>query len=237
MEKELTDLFNERRYHDLSLEEKEQLTDLCASEEEFEQMRQVFSAIQMSKNETFHPKKETKDSLDELFASVHAPQRKVFWMQTAWLLVYPEDKPFIRKPLVQFAAIGILLLLTVPFLLQDNLVDQKTYTSKVEKNQKSSVNVTTKSSAISDSINDSAPKNKVTNTAAQPIVSSVLTEQQAHVPEQSSDAIFYEVDRSSVPVPVSGFDHPDGEFNGVAAAFSFSVQEQIGVLDLITATF
>lgn len=235
MEKELTDLFNEKRYNDLSLDEKEQLTDLCASEEEFEQMRQVFSAIQMSKNESFHPKKETKNSLDELFASVHAPQRKVFWMQTAWLLVYPEDKPFIRKPLVQFAALGILLLLTVPFLLQDNLVDQKSYTSKVEKNQKSSIIAPTETSSVSDSVVKSAPINTLNNRTTQSSETSTLTEQLAQVSATSSDAVFYEAAWSSTAV--TGFDHPDGEFKGVAAAFSCSALDQPGVLDLIIATF
>jgi hypothetical protein len=235
MEKELTDLFSEKRYNDLSLDEKEQLTDLCASEEEFEQMRQVFSAIQMSKDETFHPKKETKDSLDELFASVHAPQRKVFWMQTAWLLVYPEDKPFIRKPLVQFAALGILLLLTVPFLLQDNLVDQKSYTAKVGENQKSAVTKPTESSAISDSVVESSPTNTVNNRASQPVLSTTLIEQNGQVSWPSNDAFFDEVARTSTAV--TEFDHPDGEFKGVAAAFSCSALDQPGVLDLITATF
>lgn len=235
MEKEITDLFNEKRYNDLSLDEKEQLTDLCASEEEFEQMRQVFSAIQMSKNESFHPKKETKNSLDELFASVHATQRKVFWMQTAWLLVYPEDKPFIRKPLVQFAALGILLLLTVPFLLQNRLVDQKSYTSKVEKNQKSSIIAPTETSSVSDSVVGSAPTNTVNNRVSQPVLASTLIEQIGQVSGQSNNAFFDDVARALTAV--TEFDHPDGEFKGVAAAFSCSALDQPGVLDLITATF
>lgn len=231
MEKELTDLFIEKRYHELSSEEKDQLSDLCSSEEEFEQMRNVFTGIHMLKTEAFQTNNETKQSLDSLFASVHSPQQKNRWLASAWILIYPEDKPFVRKPLVQMAAIGLIVLLTVPFLLQDKIVDQKVVTAKTEsKESKKDKAQSSSESGKGSSVLPTGSNVQSGNLVAQTIVQTRGVEDQTPISDQ---LVAYEM-----PMPQAGsMAHPDGEFTGVTATFSFSVQQEPGILDLITAAF
>ncbi len=231
MEKELTDLFIEKRYHELSGDEKDQLSDLCSSEEEFEQMRNVFTGIHMVKTEAFQTKKETKESLDALFSSVHAPQRNIHWLTSAWILIYPENKPFVRKPLVQMAAIGLIVLLTVPFLIQDKIVDQKVITAELEpKESVQGTSVTPTESATGSTALSSGVDSRSQNPVARTYVSTRGAEDYTLV----ADQLF----ASEMAVGQAGATaHPDGEFIGVEATFSCSAQQQPGVLDLITAVF
>lgn len=228
MEKELTDLFIEKRYHELSGDERDQLSDLCTSEEEFEQMRNVFTGIQMMKTEAFQTKKETKESLDALFSSVHAPQQKIHWLTSAWILIYPEEKPFVRKPLIQMAAIGLIVLLTVPFLIQDKMVDQKVITAELE--PKESVQGTPELPAES-ATGTSASSSDVDNRQKNPVA-------RTYVSTRSEEDNTLVLDHLVAAEMLAGaVSHPDGEFIGVEATFSCSAQQQPGVLDLITAAF
>jgi hypothetical protein len=232
MEKELTDLFIEKRYHELSDGEKEQVNELCASEEEFEQMRHVFLGVQLLKNEQFQAKHETKESLDGLFAAVHAPQKKVFWMHSAWLLIYPEDKAFVRKPLVQMAAVALVMLLTVPFLNREKLVDEPLYTSKVEKITRSNSTKTDTTEPTNTAVRPGTQTDS--RIPAIPTPAGVVDASDLTASYRIGELSAERIETSSV---LLDFDHPDGEFKGVTATFSCSAQQQPDVFDLITAAF
>lgn len=105
-------------FHDLSSSEKRQIEDICASEEEFLQMKHFFFAVENYAQETANfdpPSESTKERLDSLFYQTY--QRKgVLWYNSLWVTIYAPEKKIHQKPLVRVAALLVLSLSVLPFV-------------------------------------------------------------------------------------------------------------------------
>jgi hypothetical protein len=106
------------------------VSELCSNEEEFIHMKQVFSQMSGFTEETITPKAETKESLDALFAQTY-PRATPVWYSSILAVIVPKEKPIYRQPLMQLAAVALLLLLVVPLFNQD-LVLQEPRMAKLE---------------------------------------------------------------------------------------------------------
>lgn len=138
MEKELEQLIINNEYYALNAEEKASLAEWCANEDEFLQLKQVFLHLEgLIADNTFIPKRETKQSLDELFAAKHQKSNRVIWLNGLGAVVYSKEKPLYQRPLAYAAAIGIIALLSAPFLF-DNTDTAKPVLAEVQKEQQKS---------------------------------------------------------------------------------------------------
>lgn len=112
MEKELEHIIIQKAFEELTSTEKEQLKEWCSTEEEFNQLKMLYSEIELINSEnSLKTKASTKKSLDELFEKTHS---KGVWYSAPIKTLYPQDKSFIRRPLVQIAAVLALLFLAYP---------------------------------------------------------------------------------------------------------------------------
>ncbi len=126
MEKELKDILLHRSYETLTPTERTKYTEWFADEVEFEQLKMtVLGAEMFRRNERVQPRPETKQRLDALFAEKHASKKVPFWYNGALAVLYPENKPFYRRPLIQVAAMLVVVLLTIPFLTTVDRQEQR----------------------------------------------------------------------------------------------------------------
>ena len=133
MEKELIDLIAEKNFDQLNTTDRAALGDWCTSEEEFQQMKDLFFGLEVLKNEArIEPRQETKKSLDDIFAATHADPKTILWYNTVWFIVYPKEKIFIRRPLIQMAAALVLLVLISPLFFQTEIISNKAQYAKNE---------------------------------------------------------------------------------------------------------
>lgn len=252
MEKEIADLLRDKSFHELNADERSQLTDLCESEEEFEQMRNLFIGIEAIKTEEFKPRKETKASLDAIFAT-QSKQRSVIWYNSLLVMLYPQDKPIQRRPIIQIAAAVVLVLLMVPFLTNDKIVQQSNQVAKVEKKQESQNDL--KSAVDNNDLTVSNESLKVEDSdifAAGKIVETSVADEIVNTEDVifSSEVSLAEAELKDDEVAVAApsakaeasttaiaFDHPDGIFTGTVISYSKTVKQQPAVLDLLTAAF
>jgi len=125
MEKELVNTILEKEFNELSSNERVALNDYCTSEEEFEQLKMVFLSVEsLKKSETVQPRVETKNSLDDIFAQKHGHKPRAIWYNSALVVLYPTEKTFVKRPLVQIAAVALLLLLAYPLVNSTKIQDQ-----------------------------------------------------------------------------------------------------------------
>jgi hypothetical protein len=137
MEKELEQLILNNEYYMLNAEEKASLAEWCANEDEFLQLKQVFMQLEgLTTANTFVPKRETKQSLDDLFAAKHQKSNRVIWLNGLGSVLYSKEKPLYQRPMAYAAAIGIIALLTTPFLFDNTPTKKPALAEAQEKQQK-----------------------------------------------------------------------------------------------------
>jgi hypothetical protein len=212
MEKDLVDIIMEKSYIELSANEKAELGEFCSSESEYNQMKDVFHGVEGMQFETFTPKKETKESLDSLFDSSF-PKVAPIWYMSILATIVPKEKVVYRQPLVQIAAIGLLIFLAYPFFNSD-VTDEVPQFSEIESPKSSTPEV-----------------NKIVGTEpAQPL-------EVVDVVVPSEPILVAAV----VPEPVLAavvVGHSDGVWDpATEMAFSQPASESPEMLDLLTATF
>lgn len=249
MEKELEQLVRNKHYFELTPNEKLSLREWCATEDEFLQLKQVFEHIEGLKvSNTFSPKRETKQSLDDLFAAKHNKNTRVIWLNSIGVALYPKDKPFFQRPLAYAAAIGIVALIATPFLF-DNTLPAKPSLAQVEKNESTPTsNSKTTSSKSSETpplqveevttyreSNEAMPSNLESISSASAEIA--VIESIAPV-----EVILSETATLSRKVADESWSHSDGIFKASDmekdnATASSPVSEHPSVLDLLTATF
>jgi hypothetical protein len=78
------------------------------------------------------PRAETKESLDHLFAQKH-PKAAPIWYNAPLAVIAPKDKPIYRQPLVQAAAVGLLIFLAYPFVKSNVMTEDTTQVAVLEK--------------------------------------------------------------------------------------------------------
>ena len=237
MEKDLLDIVKDKEYFELSSSELDQLTDVCSSEEEFLQMKHVCAKMDALTKESFETKPATKASLDALFSSTY-PKASPIWYSGLLTKVAPKNKPIYRQPLMQLAAVALLLLLVVP-MFNSGIVgpNNKIAQADIAKEDESKVEV------IGDKVEaDIFKENKPAQSDFEAQSDNLLKKQETiFVAELNDEVDFIESEMtvfSDVEEVVSM--HPDGVFIGapeLEVETSMSAVESSDLLDLLTATF
>ncbi len=169
MEKELEHIIIQKAFEELTSNEKEQLKEWCSTEEEFNQLKMLYSEIELMNSEnSLKTKASTKRNLDELFEKTHS--KGIWYSNSPIKTLYPQDKIFIRRPLVQIAALLALLFLAYP-LFNDKL-------SEIQPKQMAELNkaefpeIKVKKKEIQSELQKGIPQNEIS--LVPPIVSDEL---------------------------------------------------------------
>ena len=117
MEKKIQDIIENNTFEQLSDQTLLELKDWCTTRDEFNQLKHLFETLStIQQKEALAPKKQTKESLDALFMKKHSMGKSASLSNSILRTIYPIDKEFYRRPLVQLAALIVIVLLVVPFL-------------------------------------------------------------------------------------------------------------------------
>ncbi len=110
----------EKKFYSLSEEEQKLLSDYVETEEQFEQLKRIIS-LKSSQWKMEKPvlSNTTKKKLDMRFNQVYQSNRMV-WLNSFWLLIWPENRPFLYRPLVAFASLTLIVLTVTFFPSLDN---------------------------------------------------------------------------------------------------------------------
>ncbi|MFN5912690.1 MAG: hypothetical protein ACK45H_15210 [Bacteroidota bacterium] len=240
MEKEMKELLDHEHYADLNAAEKAQLVELCADEEDFANLKELFSGIEKTRTEVFTPSARSKESLDELFERTYGKKNRILWYNSVFTVLYPSERPVYRRPLVQIAAALLIVLLTIPLLNRVDVGNNKTVLAKqttVKENEQVVPEIQDKTEVKNVPVVEPSP-------AEQTLKNSVIEENKEsyETVETASLTIASDFSSSSGAAPTaamveSAFDHPDGIFTGTSANFSRSARKQLQALDLLTPTF
>jgi hypothetical protein len=239
MEKELVNTVLEKEFNELSSNERIALNDYCTSEEEFEQLKMVFLSVEsLKKSETIQPRVETKNSLDDIFAQKHGHKPRAIWYNSALVVLYPTEKAFVKRPLVQIAAVALLLLLAYPLVNSTKIQDQsETQLAEVKVEKENVKPKTTKTSSP-----------EVTSTLVEPAIEPTVQTRTVEMdalsedmmiaaPEMSFEEYRSEPEAVYAAVPAIA-ERPDGIYAGSSTVtFSQPASAQPQVFDLLTTTF
>ncbi len=117
MEKKIQDIIENNTFDQLSEQRLLELKDWCTTRDEFNQLKHLFETLStIQQKEALAPKKQTKESLDALFMKKHSMGKSASLSNSILRTIYPIDKEFYKRPLVQLAALVVIVLLVVPFL-------------------------------------------------------------------------------------------------------------------------
>jgi len=247
--KDVFDIIAERNFNQLSKDEFDLVSEVCADEDEFMQMKLVLAEVNaMNQFDDVEPSPKVKASLDDIFAAQTFPKTAPIWYNKLWISVYPKDKKLYQRPLIQVAAVLLLIVGILPMVLNSNIQNQEQM-AKLE-TPKELQTVDSKSvekKRIQPSLEDESTLENLSNLSAQE--KDVTLEDRSKV----SDVFSLENDNSrdkslswteDLAPLASKFEsksmHPDGVFAGAISApekVSITVSEQPEILDLLTATF
>lgn len=244
MEKEQIDIIIKKQFTELSEKDRIQLKDWCSNEDEFEQLKLVFKGIERLKTKEIEtPRTETKKSLDDLFAQKHSKGASAVWYNSILIALYPVDKPLVQRPILQIAAIGLLMLLVYPFLFKNDIYVQEPQIAKVEKTEikESTEDIQEETSPETELLNENTSVDQ--NNSNSPMLEDIpmKTELQEEISKEKSAEDFEEVagamNYSWTSAPAVS-NHPDGIYVGAKEVkYSQSASDQPAILDLLTATF
>ena len=126
------DIVREKEFIELTAAERVELEDLCSSEEEYNQIKAMFVGLGAMNWSNPTPKAETKERLDHLFAQQY-PKAAPIWYNAPLAVLVPKGKPAYRQPLVQVAAVGLLVLLAYPFVKSNMMTPDHEQVAALEK--------------------------------------------------------------------------------------------------------
>jgi hypothetical protein len=229
MKKDLIDTIMEKEFHALTEVERTELASFCSSEEEYNQMKDVFIGVEQLTAEQSIPKTETKQRLDDLFNSTY-PKAAPVWYDSVLIAVVPKGKPIYRQPLAQIAAIALIAILIVPFWNSSDVAGTSTQFAQA-----------TETVVVPYSGGRSADVSSLPTNDLQPAENEVKTDLSQENPVvvalapvkgfMSSEPSVSRELTASASVP--GSTHPDGVFVAVSQPASDSPE----MFDLLTATF
>jgi len=230
MEKDIIDIVVEKEFIQLTSDERKELAELCSTEVEFNHLKHVLVKVDEMALEENSPKAETKKSLDSLFDQTY-PKASPVWYNTALSVVIPKEKPVYRQPLLQVAAVALLIFLAIPFF-QSDLTQADTKIAKVDE-----VSVPSTESNDLKVVDEAIEENESIESRA----STILEEEAPEVTMEPAPAMFdMSIASSGAPVVSPTSSHPDGIFIGSREeelSLSQPANETLELLDLLTATF
>lgn len=263
MERDVMDIIRDKEFIELTAADRAELGEMCSSEEEFDQVKSMFAGISAMNWSNPAPKAETKESLDHLFAQKH-PKAAPIWYNAPLAVIAPKGKPFYRQPLVQAAAVGLLIFLAYP-LVNSSVMDSKTNQVATLEKEMTSSEVKEADELIEEDIKDS-------NVIGTNEVDEMVADDKKEATQVSSELIADDVLPAPMPIPVAtvapsfgvlsttsgvsairsdkdavfrdggaakpGSTHPDGIFVADRAeVFSAPASSEPAVFDLLTSTF
>lgn len=265
MERDVMDIVREKEFIELSAAERAELGELCSSEDEFNQVKSMFAGMAAMDWSNPTPKAETKESLDHLFAQKH-PKAAPVWYNAPLAVLAPKGKPFYRQPLVQAAAVGLLIFLAYPFVNSNVMnsetnqvaaLDEENTSTELKKTEaETEANGNTETSddktieldetATAETRTD-VELNKQEFTTIDPspkVTATVAAAPPASDFKWGADASKLKDDATLASSTVGsgaakpGSDHPDGIFMGDnTEIFSVPASHEPAVFDLLTSTF
>lgn len=101
MEKQLIKIIKTKTYFQLSVDEKNALSEWINSEEEFDSLKYLYEGLDTIKHSS-EPKDDVKKSLDDLFHEVyHQPS----FMSGILIFLFPQEKSIWYRPGIQFGSV------------------------------------------------------------------------------------------------------------------------------------
>lgn len=255
MEKDIFNIIEEKDYKQLSAQELEMVAEFCANEDEYRQMQHVLVGTkEFAAESTDAPRQATKDSLDELFAAQSFPKAAPIWYNKLGVLLYPQHKKFHQRPLVQLAAVFLLLVGIIPFLMTSNqpykkeqlaLNEQKIATEQVVDEQEMPVVSNDEKEGVflnQSKSSEMVAENKELSLSDKDIAFAVEADVKLKSPASDFEDLNMEVTTGAIATKSARMSssHPDGIFidkNTASPNYSIALSEQVDVLDLLTATF
>jgi len=257
------DIVKEKEFIELTAAERAELAELCSTEEEFNQIKSMFAGIGAMNWSNPTPKAETKERLDHLFAQQHSKAAPI-WYNAPLAVLIPRGKPVYRQPLVQAAAVGLLIFLAYPLVKSNMMTPENRQVAVLEKEAQSpespkevegkEVNL---SSEQDTDLQNEASTYKVEESSKEDLADaievptpapSVVTRDNTRsvdfVPAEAGSGIATMEDSevtfnwSDEFASTPGSTHPDGVFIGEKPEiFSVPASRQPEVFDLLTTTF
>lgn len=244
MDKELVNIVLKKSFIELTEIERNEVLEWCSSEEEYDQMKQVFIEVElMKKNQNATVNEQKKRDLDILFHD-KLNARPAFWSNSVVVALYPIDKPFQRRPLIQAAALALLFFISYPLYknVQTDLEDTRFARNEevkkqnikqeepvknplvknetvVENNKRTSpTNFVFESEKLNESVSEDDFNNEGVEALAMPTASVAKSEEMSVRPS---------------------FNHSDGIFEtgDMDAKYSKPLSDTPDYLDLLTAAF
>ena len=249
MEKDIIEIIKDKSFYELDSSEKNELMEYCSNEDEFNQLKQAFIAVEAASFSAVLPQAKTKERLDDLFVQKY-PQAAPLWYNSILAVVIPKEKPIYKQPLMQIAAVVALLFLTVPFfnvsLKNDrNLVAE----NKIEQTEKELVVKDDSNKQESSTVSLAEEKSEdYLEVEVLPVQQKLPAESPTGWLEVSEDVIETEAilladDLAPTASTIeTTFNHPDGVFMDATEAtstevLSISVADSEDLMDLLVATF
>ncbi len=241
MERDYLDIIKDKEFIELTADERVEVNELCANEDEFNAMKAMLLQIDGIAVETVEPRAETKESLDQLFVQTH-PKSAPLWYNSFFAVVVPNDKPVYRQPLLQLAAAFLLFWMVYPFFSTD-LTDDSTKLAQAEKTEveKEAVTVDEMESKELNITNNPPVTDQLPATGSSP-APTLMAEQNVPIAPVGSTLALDATSPAMMDDEMSDefWSHPDGVFRGSAEStisYAQPADETADLLDLLTATF
>ena len=244
MERDYLDIIKEKEFIALNDAEREKLAEVCATEEEFNEMKAVLLKIDSVAAEPIIPNAKTKESLDSLFAQTY-PKASPIWYNSILAVIMPKEKPIYRQPMVQIAAAFLIFWMVFPFF-NDSLLKENKQVAKIEMKEVAKpleaeveeVSVAEDEREVESITIDREFNGQGSITTEAPGRTRSLAESASFMTAMDSELI--EVESSLDEFEAEESVHPDGIFMGGterSVAFAQSAHDSQDLLDLLTPTF
>ena len=122
MEKQLINIIKTKTYFQLSVDEKNALSEWINSEEEFDSLKYLYEGLDTIQDSS-EPKDDVKKSLDDLFHEVY-PQPS--FMSGILIFLFPPEKAIWYRPGIQFGSVLTLAFLVFFAMKPSQEFDQET---------------------------------------------------------------------------------------------------------------
>jgi hypothetical protein len=112
MENHIKQIIQNYQYYELDETQKDLVSKWASNSDEFDALKRTFIATEAMGKDEVNPT--IKQRLDVRFAEKHKNERLV-WYNKLWIFLWPEDTQLYKRPLLQFAAICLIVVFTIPF--------------------------------------------------------------------------------------------------------------------------
>ena len=122
MEEKYIQIFSKSSFHELTNDEKSFISELCSNEEEFENVKHLYSGMETLSNEPFRLNSDSvKSQLDQEFKEIHANEGGF----RLFSFLFPPIKPLYAKPGLQIAFL-LVFVFTLYYSLNNMSIDSET---------------------------------------------------------------------------------------------------------------